>query len=157
MPQTTYQHQKWPHQRKKRLFRPIISSWLIWHQAENSETVGSHPSFQCISTYILCDYLWLDIIYPLWMHIIIYGISGCQVQMCWSFYPARGSITLTLSFCWRIKEEGFLCFVNSQPRSKKVLGSIPGQDVSVQRLRVLPVSVWVLSRFCSFLPQSKDT
>ena len=31
------------------------------------------------------------------------------------------------------------------PHREKVLGLIPGQDVSVWRLYLLPVSVWVLS------------
>ena len=41
------------------------------------------------------------------------------------------------------------------PHSKKVLGSILGQDVSVWNLHVLPVSVWVLSGYSDFLSQSE--
>uniref|UniRef100_A0A3Q3X2G2 LEM domain-containing protein n=1 Tax=Mola mola TaxID=94237 RepID=A0A3Q3X2G2_MOLML len=42
------------------------------------------------------------------------------------------------------------------PRSKKVLGSILGQDVSVWSLHVLPVPTWVFSGYSGFLPHSKN-
>ena len=42
------------------------------------------------------------------------------------------------------------------PHSKRVLGSIPGQGVSVQSWHVLSVPVWVLSGYSGFLSQSKN-
>ena len=39
--------------------------------------------------------------------------------------------------------------------SKKVLGSIPSQGVSVWSYHVLLLSAWVLSGYFSFFPQSK--
>lgn len=41
------------------------------------------------------------------------------------------------------------------PRSKKLVSLIPTHGLSVWSLRVLPVSLWVLSWNCGFLPQSK--
>ena len=40
--------------------------------------------------------------------------------------------------------------------NKKVLGSIPGQDISVWSLHVLPMFMRVFSRYSGFLPQSKN-
>ena len=42
------------------------------------------------------------------------------------------------------------------PHSEKALGSIGSQGTSVWGLYVLLVSVWVLSRYSGFLPQSKN-
>ena len=45
---------------------------------------------------------------------------------------------------WAAEEVQWLVLL---PHNKKVVGSIPGQDVSVGSLYLLPVSVWVLSLF----------
>ena len=42
------------------------------------------------------------------------------------------------------------------PHSKKVVGSNPGQGISMWSLDVLPLSMWVFSRNSGFLPLSKN-
>ena len=42
------------------------------------------------------------------------------------------------------------------PHSKKFPGVNPGWDLSVWNLHVLPVHMWVLSCFFSFLPMSQN-
>ena len=42
------------------------------------------------------------------------------------------------------------------PHSKRVPGSIPGWGLSVWSFHVPPVYVWVLPRYSSFLPSSKN-
>ena len=42
------------------------------------------------------------------------------------------------------------------PHSKRVPGLTPGWGLSVWSLHVLPVYVWVLSRYSDFLPLSKN-
>ena len=42
------------------------------------------------------------------------------------------------------------------PHSKRVPGSIPTWGLSVWSLHVLPVYAWVLSRYSSYLPPSKN-
>ena len=61
-----------------------------------------------------------------------------------------------ISFHAYILSGGVAQWLVLSPHSKMDLGLIPGQDVSVWILHVLPVSVWVLSGYSGFLPQSKN-
>lgn len=48
-----------------------------------------------------------------------------------------------------------ISFAALSPHSKKVLGSVPGQDLSMWNLHVLPMCMWVFSRYSGF-PKSRD-